>query len=290
MAALLQTRKTEIIAVTGTFAVSAIVGCPRNISVLLSSAVYGLLARSSDLDFVAPFILGPLLSKNLKKYGSTIDKRVYALSMAYLIWSWSSESKSKNIPKNVLLFLDKHHGFTRSELKEYRTETDSNNGWPSKTFTSSVKPMQIMTRSARRLITTIGKMIIFQVILQMIIARRIKLDLKGNASDLIRSVMFMWFAFQGPTQGVLLYNKVMNKETEKETDKDEEEECKPDSWKVLSYFALCAYIAIHFQSKRKMAITASCVSVQAILTLLHQKGINIKILVPLTAMTLSRKV
>ena len=288
MAALFQTRKTEFIAATGTFAASAIVGCPRNICVLVSSAVYGLMARSNDLDFVAPFILGPLLSKNLKPYSSTMDIKVYALSMAYLIWSWSSESESKNIPKNVLLFLDKHQGFTRSELEEYRKQTDSN-GWPSKTFTTSVQPMQIMTRSARRLITTIGKMIMFQAILQMIIARRIKLNLKGNASDLIRSVMFMWFAFQGPTQGVLLYNKLMNKETENETNKDEEEECKPDSWKVLSHFALCAYIAIHFQSKRKMAITASCVSVQAMLTLLHQKGINTKILVPLTAMTLSRK-
>ena len=196
MAALFQTRKTEMIAATGTFAASVTVGCPRNISIFLSSAVYGLMARSSDLDFVAPFILGPLLSKNLKTYSSTLDKKAYALSMAYLIWSWSSESKSKNIPKNLLLFLDKHQGFTRSELKEYRTETDSNNGWPSKTFTSSVQPMQIMTRSARRVITTIGKMIIFQAILQMIIARRIKLNLRENASDLIRSAMFMWFAFQ----------------------------------------------------------------------------------------------
>eukprot|EP01083_Nonionella_stella_P024652 67967_1 len=165
---------------------------PNSLSLFIPSCGFVYFADKNDLEVFISLTLTPVIGQTIHRYGLVLP--MYSLSMSYimvnLIWDHTT------VPKRFREFLDNNCGVQRSSLRQIRCEC-TENGWISKEWTKNMyNSKEIMMRCAKRLMVSMGKLTVFQLILGMIVSRKLKINVAQKIQNYIRTVFFLWTIFQ----------------------------------------------------------------------------------------------
>ena len=256
---------------------------PNDASKVVSVAAYGLTADHKDLEFVTPLLLAPSIMYLLRQLNSSVmTKGLHALSVGYFVMECLQTPDA--VPTNLRTFLDKNCGASREVLAGFRRDC-AKYGWITKEFTTSCSFPEAATKSLRITSMSIAKLQLLTMIMKMLMTRSLRFDAKRNAVEWARAVACTYATFMlVGGLGVDQYNKLVPHMR----DSEDITRYRPSKIFQTTMFALCAYIAIHIQSKDKHRMVASCSFIQAVMTQMNKRGIPLKDFLPVICYLTSR--